>query len=199
MAPSETQVGQRERIRLAAVQHFTRQGFAATSMKQLGGSLEMTVANLYNYYPNKEAILLDVLEHQLMAVLARERKILAAEKSPAATLRALAHDLVVNDLNDPLAAFVGVQGLRGLSEENAAYISQLMAQIRSLWTEVLSDGAAAGAFDAKDPKFCALSILTLCSSVSTWYHPDRGYTPDYVASGVADLALRMAGAPRASA
>jgi AcrR family transcriptional regulator len=184
---------QRERIRLAAVQLFTRQGFAGTSMKELARSLDTAVGNLYNYFPNKEAILLDVLEHQLLAVLRRDKEILAREASPAETLRALAHDLVVNDLVDPLAAFVGVQGVRGLSEENVAYISRLMAEIRAAWTEVIAKGVAAGAFTAPDPKLSALSVLTLCSSVSTWYQPGGEYTAEHVAEGVADLALRMVG------
>ena len=184
---------QKERIRLAAVQLFTRQGFAATSMKQLAQALDTVAANLYNYFPNKEAILLDVLEHQLVAMLERDRAILDRAQSPADTLRSLVRDLVANDLSDPLAAFVGIQGVRGLTEENLEYVTGLMAQIRTSWTEVIVAGSEQGDFDVQDPKLVALSILTLCSSVSTWYRPGGEYTAEYVAEGVADLALRMAG------
>jgi AcrR family transcriptional regulator len=184
---------QRERIRLAAVQFFTRQGFAGTSMKELARAIEMAPGNLYNYYPNKEAILLDVLEHQLLAMVGRDRQILARDESPADTLSALTRDLVVHDLNDPLAAFVGIQGVRGLSEENLAYISRLMGDIRASWIAVIAEGAASGAFAVRDPKLCALSVLTLCSSVSSWYQPGGEYSAEYVAEGVAEMALRMAG------
>jgi TetR/AcrR family transcriptional regulator, cholesterol catabolism regulator len=184
---------QRQRIRVAAVQLFTRQGFAGTSMKDLARALEIAPANIYNYYPNKEAILLDVLSYQLLALAGREQAILERQLSPADTLRELAYDLVVNDLNDPLAAFVGIQGVRGLSKENSNYISRLMADIRATWVAVINDGASSGAFPVRDPKLCALSTLTLCSSVSTWYQPGGKYSPSYVAEGVAEMVLRMVG------
>jgi AcrR family transcriptional regulator len=196
-APQEAAPGhQRERIRLAAVQLFTRQGFAGTSMKQLAKSLEMAPGNLYNYFDNKESILFDVLEHQLLGVISRNRTILAEQSGPLERLHRLAWDLVINDLNDPLAAFVGIQGVRGLSNTNLEYVSGLMAQIRASWVAVIAEGVAAGDFKVRDAKLCALSALTLCSSISTWFQPDGGYSAEYVADEVADMVLRMAGAER---
>jgi AcrR family transcriptional regulator len=185
---------QKERIRLAAVQLFTRQGFAGTSMKELAQALGMVAANLYNYYPNKEAILLDVLEHQLLATLEHDRQTLAAEGPSPELLRTLVRDLVVRDLNDPLAAFVGIQGVRGLSDENLAYISGLMGEVRAAWVSLIARGSQRAEFHVHDPKLVALSILTLCSSVSSWYRPGGEYSAEYVADGVAEMALRMAGA-----
>lgn len=164
-------------------------------MKQLAKTLNMATGNLYNYFPNKEAILFDVLEHQLLATLRKNREIAATKKPPADRLRLLARDLVARDLNDPVAAFVGIQGLRGLSDEHVAYFSKLMAEIRSLWVSVIADGAADGVFVVNDQKLCALSVLTLCSSVTTWFQPEGEYSADYVADCVADMALRMAGCP----
>jgi AcrR family transcriptional regulator len=185
---------QKERIRLAAVQLFTRQGFAGTSMKELAQALGMVAANLYNYYPNKEAILLDVLEHQLLATLEHDQQTLAAEGPSPELLRTLVRDLVVRDLNDPLAAFVGIQGVRGLSDENLAYISGLMGEVRAAWVSLIARGSQRAEFHVHDPKLVALSILTLCSSVSSWYRPGGEYSAEYVADGVAEMALRMAGA-----
>jgi AcrR family transcriptional regulator len=183
---------QKERIRFAAVQLFTRQGFAGTSMKQLAQALQTVPANLYNYFPNKEAILLDVLEHQLLAMRERDLAILARDAEPAELLRCLVRDLVVNDLSDPLAAFVGIQGVRGLSDENLTYVSGLMGEIRASWAGLISRGVRQGVFAVADPKLVALSILTLCSSVSTWYRPGGEYTAAYVADSIAEMALRMA-------
>lgn len=198
-APTEGVNAQRERIRIAAVQLFTRQGFAGTSMKQLAQALDTVPGNIYNYYTNKESILLDVLEYQLVNVAARDREILARDATPTEKLQTLAYDLVVNDLSDPLAAFVGIQGVRGLSPDNLKYVSGLMADIRGMWVQVIAQGVEDGAFEAKDPKFCTLSILTLCSSVSTWYQTGGEYSAEYVAENVAALALKMAAAPQTRA
>jgi hypothetical protein len=58
---------------------------------------------------------------------------------------------------------------------------------------VISDGVESGDFTVVDAKLCALSIITLCSSVSTWYQPGGEYSAQFVAEGVADMALQMAG------
>ena len=194
VAPQEAAPGhQRERIRLAAVHLFTRQGFAGTSMKQLAKSLEMAPGNLYNYFDNKESILFDVLEHQLLGVIARIRTILADESAPPERLRRLAWDLMIHDLNDPLAAFVGIQGVRGLSDANLEYVSGLMAEVRASWVAVIAEGVASGDFGDRDAKLCALSALTLCSSISTWFQPGGEYSAEYVADEVADMVLLLAG------
>ncbi len=193
-SPEEGPNPQRERIRLAAVQLFTRQGFAGTSMKQLAQALDMVPANLYNYFANKEAILFDVLHHQLSKLHEHTLHVVEGDDRPSVQLRGLAENLVLSDLNDPMAAFVGIQGVKGLSDGNLEIVSRLMRDIRAAWAGVIQRGVDEGEFDVEDVKLCTLSILTLCSSVAPWYQPDGPYTPEYVARGIAGSALRMAGA-----
>ena len=185
--------GQRDRIRLAAVQLFTRQSYAGTSMKQLAQELGMVPANLYNYYPKKEAILFEVLSHELVSLLARDADIAAATEDPVARVRAYAHDLVLQDLRDPLAAFVGHQGVSGLSKANRDDVSRLMARVRESWMAAIREGVALGVFTTSDPKLSTLTILTLCSSTSAWYNPQGEYTKEAVAEHAADAALRILG------
>ena len=45
------------RIEDAAKQLFIRQGFHATSMRNIAARAGTSLGNLYNYYPTKEAIL----------------------------------------------------------------------------------------------------------------------------------------------
>ncbi len=55
---SETAVERRKgRIEEAAKQLFIRQGFHATSMRNIASKAGTSLGNLYNYYPTKEAIL----------------------------------------------------------------------------------------------------------------------------------------------
>lgn len=184
---------QRNRIRVAAVQLFTRQGYAGTSMKQLASALGMAPANLYNYYPTKQAILFEVLSQQLLAVLERDARILAEVTHPVARLRALAYDLVIEDLRDPLAAFVGQHGVNGLTEARRDDISRLMGDVRMTWMGVTQDGVELGVFHTADPKLATLTILALCSSTSSWYNAHLELTPANVAERTAADALRIVG------
>lgn len=182
-----------DRIRLVAVQLFAQHGYAGTSIKRLAAELGTVPANLYNYYPNKEAILFDVLSDQLQRLLGRDKKIVAESSDPVECMRGLAYHLVFEDLRNPLAAFVGQQGLSGLTQSRRQKVSRMMSDVRELWMKVVQQGVTEGIFVAPDPKLSALTILTLCSSTSAWFKPSRDYTPDQVASYTATCALRILG------
>lgn len=184
-----------DRIRVAAVRLFTRNGYEATSMKQLALELGMAPANLYNYYPNKQAILLGVVTFQLRGVLDRQEEALAKFDDPVSRVRAFAYDLVLNDLKDPLAAYVGHHGLNGLKGAARTRMSRMMSKIRGYWIDEIRRGVELGHFDTPDPKLSALSALTLCSYVSSWYTPGQGYEPEQVAAHTAASVLRTVGYP----
>lgn len=184
---------QHDRIRLAAVHLFAQHGYAGTSMKRLAAELGTVPANLYNYYPNKEAILFDVLSDQLQRLLDRDEKIVARFSEPAQCMRALAYDLVFEDLRNPLAAFVGQQGVNGLTQSRRQKVSRMMSDVRELWMTTVKQGVTEGIFVAPDPKLSTLTILTLCSSTSAWFKPRREYTPRKVASYTATCVLRILG------
>lgn len=184
---------QHERIRLAAVRLFTAQGYAATSIKQLANELKMVPANLYNYYPNKESLLFEVLSHQLTELLERDAAIVKKYPDPVARLRALIVDLVMEDLRNPQAAFVGRHGLNGLSGTRRERISQMMADVRRVWLSAVRDGVKSGDFDTADPKLSTLTILSLCASTSTWFHPGGEHSAEEIAEHTALLALRGLG------
>jgi AcrR family transcriptional regulator len=184
---------QRDRIRLAAVQLFTSQSYAGTSMKQLASELGMTPANLYNYYASKEAILFEVLSHELVSLLQREHAIVDTYEDPAERMRALAYDLVVEDLENPKAAFVGRHGVNGLTEEGRTEIARLMSQVRTIWTTTIQEGVARGVFDVENVRLSALSALTLCSSTASWYRIAGNMSPEQVADHTAAVVLRILG------
>jgi AcrR family transcriptional regulator len=185
---------QRDRIRLAAVQLFTRQSYAGTSMKQLASELAMTPANLYNYYASKEAILFEVLSHELASLLERDHAIVDEYDDPAERMRALAYDLVVEDLENPKAAFVGRHGVNGLTEEGRTEIARLMGQVRKIWTTTIQEGVTRGAFDVENVRLSALLALTMCSSTASWYSSAGDMSPEQVAEHTAEAVLRMLGA-----
>ena len=189
-APDASTGTQRDTIRKAAIRLFNSWGYEATSVKRIAQALNMAPANLYNYYASKEALLFDVMQCQLDQVLARERRIVEEHQHPAERLRALAWDLVMHDLRDPLDAFVGRHDLRGLTGARRETISEMMAAVRSIWIATIAQGAAEEVFIGEDPKLAALVSLTTCSSVASWYVPTGEYTPDQVADHAADSVVR---------
>src|SRR5207237_8156250 len=63
------------RIEEAAKQLFIRQGFHATSMRNIAARAGTSLGNLYNYYPTKEAILGSIISKYQRVVDERLRSI----------------------------------------------------------------------------------------------------------------------------
>lgn len=59
MEPADTT---RERIRAAAVELFTQQGYEKTSLREIADRVGITKASLYYHYPSKQALLLAIVE-----------------------------------------------------------------------------------------------------------------------------------------
>jgi AcrR family transcriptional regulator len=159
-------------------------------MKHLAKELGMVPANLYNYYPNKQAILFDVLTTQLARFIDTQSAILTRGDPPAATLRALARDLVMTDLTDPFAAFLTDHGLNWLTPAHRHQVAKQMSQVRAMWLDTIRKGQTTGQFRDDPAKLATLVLLTLCSYVSNWFDVGGRYTAEEVATYTASAVTR---------
>ncbi|MGK0149642.1 TetR/AcrR family transcriptional regulator [Pseudomonas putida] len=62
-----------ERVRQAALELFTRQGYQSTSLRDLASHLGMQPGSLYNHIENKQALLFDLMEEALDDLLVATR------------------------------------------------------------------------------------------------------------------------------
>ncbi|SFS36756.1 TetR/AcrR family transcriptional regulator [Sphingobacterium wenxiniae] len=67
----------KEQIIQAALKRFAHYGFHKTTMSEVAGDLSITKANLYYYYPDKDALIRDVLVHLLDEISGKEMAVIA--------------------------------------------------------------------------------------------------------------------------
>ena len=80
---SENAVERRkDRIEEAAKQLFIRQGFHATSMRNIASKAGTSLGNLYNYYPTKEAILGSIISKYQQVIDEKLRSIFDQVRDP---------------------------------------------------------------------------------------------------------------------
>jgi AcrR family transcriptional regulator len=72
----------RETIEDAARELFIKQGFHATSMRDISRRAEVSLGNLYNYYPTKEAIFESIIDQYLTVIDDKLRGIFAEIDEP---------------------------------------------------------------------------------------------------------------------
>ena len=80
------------KIKQAALELFARHGFAAVTMRQIAARVGVQAGAIYNYTPDKQALLFDLLHGHMADLLARR----AEEHVPHDPVAALEHFVAFN-------------------------------------------------------------------------------------------------------
>ncbi|MEU1752641.1 TetR/AcrR family transcriptional regulator [Micromonospora matsumotoense] len=126
----------RERILAAAAHIFTEYGYAAGTTNRIAERARVSIGSLYQYFPNKDAILAALLvRHIDRGTWTRADELDLSPGTLAATVRALVRDAIDNHSEDPQLLRIMIEEAP-LSQELLDTIDrhgkQRVAQIRDL-------------------------------------------------------------------
>ncbi len=158
------------RVREAALRLFARQGYAAVSMRQIAAAVGVQAGALYNYTPDKQSLLFDLMKGHMDELLAAWAGRPDAP-DPMAALEDFTRFHIRFHSKRPDAVFISYMELRNLSPENFAVIEGLRRAYEDALADILRAGVAAGAFDVPDPKVAAMAVISMLTGVNTWYSP----------------------------
>jgi TetR/AcrR family transcriptional regulator, cholesterol catabolism regulator len=191
----ETDAG--ERIRTAAVLLFARQGYAATSIRDLGKAVNMTNAGIYHHVTSKEALLADLMRVAQRGLIEATERMLAPYDRPGDRLCVLISSLTAIHARNPMTTRVMDGELRSLTPGSAAHdeIIGLRDAYEAHWKHALADGVAQGAFRVADEKLTRLALMSMCTGTSEWYRPDGDSTLEQVCAEFVAIGLAAVRAP----
>lgn len=152
------------RLRAAALHLFARHGYAAVSMRQIAAEVGVQAGALYQYTPDKQSLLRDLMERhltELLAAWARE----APQGAAIARLEGFARFHIRYHRDRVDAVQVAYMELRNLSPENHARIAQLRGRYEGALRAILAEGR----FDLPDPDLASRAIIALLTGVTSWY------------------------------
>jgi AcrR family transcriptional regulator len=139
------------RVRAAAQKLFARNGYAAVSMRQIAADVGVQAGALYNYTPDKQALLFDLMKQHMDDLLS------------ARAAQDVAH------LDRPDAVFIAYMELRNLTEPHFEQIEQLRSAYEDELTTILEAGQATGVFELLDIKIASRAVIAMLTGVTTWY------------------------------
>jgi len=142
----------RARIVEAAEALFLRLGYAKTAVADIAADLKMSPANVYRFFPSKNAIVEAICQRCLSEV---EEQVwaIARSKAPAADkLERLVLDILKYH-KENLLTETRVHDIVLVAMENSwAAIRAHKETVRTIVEVILRDGVAAGEFEAIDPR-----------------------------------------------
>ena len=156
-------------IRDAALVLFTRHGYEATTMADIGAELGIRGPSLYKHVSSKQDVLVSIMIGTMDALLAAFAGAVSTTTDPVERLRRATDAHVRYHARHRLEAFVGIRGL-------------------------ITDGLAAGRFSVASARLASYAILDLGMGVANWYRADGEHSENEVAWQYTEFALRMVAA-----
>lgn len=185
---------EREAKRMAvlrtAAQFFNSKGFAATSLDDVAGALQVTKPTIYHYFSNKDEILFECVRLGLEAI--RE----AAEQSQKTggngrnRLESLMMEYALV-MTREFGICVTRTSDDQLGPESRAKFRALKREIDQILRGVIEDGMRDGSLAPGDARVVGFTISGALNWIARWYRPEGGMSAEGVARGT--VATLMAG------
>ena len=170
----------RQRVLEVTSDLFRRNGYQATSMRDIATALGMKSGSLYYYYDSKEALLAAILNDNIDATLADLKQVIANLPADASARRkfeaAIAASVkTISQAGD--MAVASAQTLSFLQEPEFSEQSEHRRAYNQFWRDIIIEGKKKGEIRKDLPDAVAsMAIVGALTFVAEWYESDRSST-----------------------
>ncbi|MFI5798661.1 TetR/AcrR family transcriptional regulator [Streptomyces sp. NPDC051677] len=191
---SRPPASRRDDIRAAALELFTRRGYEATTMADIGAGVGIRGPSLYKHVTSKQDLLVEIMISTMRDLISGHHAAIATTTDPTERLRRAAEAHVRYHARHRLEAFVGTREIRSLCEPHRTEVLALRSEYEQCFRKLVNDGIAAGRFRVASARMASYAILDLGMGVVVWYRDDGELTEDALVWQYAEFALRIVGA-----
>jgi len=156
------------KVREAALKLFADKGFAAVSMRQIAAEVGVQAGALYNYTPDKQTLLFDLMKTHLEDLLAAQEAE-GTREMPFPALREFTRFHINFHNERPEEVFIAYMELRNLSPENFGVIETLRRTYERRLEDILQRGIDKGVFAIADTRIAAMALIAMLNGVNTWF------------------------------
>ena len=168
---------------------FAAKGFAATSLKDVADALGMTRSSIYHYYPNKEALLEEIMRGVTVPVARIFADVNAEYVNPLERIREVVRRLVLW-VADPVTHFRLLDRSEAELPESIAKLHvRAKRQILSEMIKLVDAAVTSGEARNVDARVTSLSIIGMAMWTAWWFKPNQDQKLEFVANEIAENAL----------
>jgi len=158
------------KVRQAALELFAKHGYAAVSMRQIASEVGVQAGALYNYTPDKQSLLFDLMQSHMAELIAALPDVDAGQ--PLQRLEHFVRFHIAFHHDRPEAVFIAYMELRNLNVQNFLVIGELRGTYEDRLQGILLAGQASGAWDVKDAKIATFAVIAMLTGVNTWFRSE---------------------------
>ena len=153
---------------------FGKKGYQNTTVKDIATAYGCEPANIYNFFPSKEAILFEILSDEMDAIVGPIRFIETDEKGdPVDQLKAIfeSHGQVtLGKMRTSRVLFDA--SLRSLINKHQRSIIEKRDEYDKLLRIVIKRGIDSGVFEQTEEKLASFAIASIIARARVWYRPN---------------------------
>ena len=170
---------------------FWENGYHATSMRDLARAYGCKPANIYNFFPNKEEILYEVLLEEMEQILEPIKHLEEDEDTdPIAQL----HLIIESHLEVTLSYRRSAKTLfdvtlDSLSPQKREVIVNMRDTYDRIIRKAIQRGIDQGLFIRTDAKLASFLIASMITRTRIWFHPKKGVSVSELAEFIFHFAL----------
>jgi len=170
---------------------FWQKGYQGTTMREIAKAYGCKPANIYNFFPNKEALLYNMLLDQMKRLISLIQPLARDPKaSPVEQLRALIRQHLTHTLNYKKSyKLLFDVGLDSLSPAKKREIVQLRDEYDRIVQGILERGIACGEFRPIETKICSFAIASMITRTILWYSPNGPLSVNEIADFILNFAV----------
>ncbi|MFJ8927551.1 TetR/AcrR family transcriptional regulator [Streptomyces sp. NPDC102364] len=185
----------RQKIIDTAASLFAGQGYAATSVNDIGRAVGLAKGALYYYIGSKENLLIEIQGRVMRPLLARARQIAELEADPLVRLRLLSESLLTIIFRRLDHIWVYEHDYRSLTGEELRTLLNQRAEFEQLVMTLLSEAMDRGILRAFAPRLAMLQFFNLHNHTYQWVRPEGAWDPAYLSKEYCATLFRGFGAP----
>ena len=177
-------------ITRAAVDLFSTQGYANTSVQQIVEAAGVTKGAMYHYFESKDDLLFSVYERMLSLQTEHLEDIVGRGTSTAQTLHDVCVDVVETSIDFLPEGTVFFRSVHMLSEPRQKEVTRRRRQYHDVFAGLIERGQDEGLYRTDIPT--AVLVAHFFSDIhylSTWYSPEGAEDKVLLAQQLTDLFL----------
>ena len=137
-------------------------------MRQIAADVGVQAGALYNYTPDKQSLLFDLMKAHMDELLIAYDDAMQPG-APLDQLEQFVSFHIRYHAARPEAVFIAYMELRNLTDENFAEIEALRRSYEARLEGILTAGVTDGAFEISDTRIAAMALIAMLTGVNTWF------------------------------
>jgi AcrR family transcriptional regulator len=182
------------RLLLAGTECFWRDGFHASSTRDIARRAKLSPAAVYVHFAAKEDLLFTIIVAVAENLRDRLRELAAQGGDPTEVLSRLLQAYIALPARMYKASLVANREFTSLTAAQRREIVKIRDELEQIVGSCLAAGKAAGQFRFEDLSITRMALVSLCRSTLQWYSPRGRFTPEQIAEKYVPLMLGMVGA-----